>query len=293
MQHRLEQAAPLWQGAGNASSRQPQRPAESLAMNFETIKLDVTSNIATITLNRPDDANALNAQMAQELFHASVYCANDAEIRAVVITGTGRMFCAGGDLKDMHEQGEDKPAHVVRMATYLHAAITRFAHMDAPVVMAVNGTAAGGGFSLALAGDYVLAAQEAKFVSAYTASGLTPDGSSTFYLAKHVGLLRAKELLFTNRRLSAEEACAWGIVNKVVPAARLMEEAEELAANFASGPTKAYGGLKRLLLTAYSDTMETQLEKETQGISGMMRTHDGPHGLESFLDKNRPQFKGR
>ncbi|MCP4318514.1 MAG: enoyl-CoA hydratase [Hyphomicrobiales bacterium] len=262
-------------------------------MTYETIKMDITSSVATITLNRPDDANALNAQMAVELFDASVRCSNDSDIRAVLITGTGKMFCAGGDLKDMHDRGDEKPAHLVRMATNLHAAITRFAHMDAPVIMAVNGTAAGGGFSLALAGDYVLAAEEAKFVSAYTASGLTPDGSSTFHLAKHVGLLRAKELLFTNRRLTAEEACAWGMVTKVVPAARLLEEAQELAANFATGPTKAYGGLKRLLLTAYSDTMETQLEKETQGISGVMHTHDGPHGLESFLGKKKPEFKGK
>ena len=261
-------------------------------MTFETIKLEIASNVATITINRPDDANALNATMAMELMEASVRCSQDEEVRAVLITGTGTMFCAGGDLKEMHERGDDKPAHLIRMASVLHSAITRFAHMDAPVVIAVNGTAAGAGFSLALAGDYVLAAEEAKFVSAYTASGLTPDGSSTYFLAKHVGLLRAKELLFTNRRLTAAEACDWGMVNKIVPASRLMEEAQEVATNFASGPTKAYGGLKRLLLTAYSDTLETQLERETQGISGMMRTHDGPHGLESFLGKKTPEFKG-
>ncbi len=262
-------------------------------MTYETLNFDITSNIATITLDRPDAANALNAQMAEELFDAAVRCSSDADVRAVIITGTGRMFCAGGDLQDMQDRGDEKPAHLTRMATKLHAALTRFAHMDAPVIMAINGIAAGGGFSIVLAGDYVLASQDAKFVSAYTASGLTPDGSSTYHLAKHVGLLRAKELLLTNRRLSAEEACDWGMVTKVVPAERLLEEAQELAANFAAGPTKAYGGLKRLLLTAYSDTMETQLEKETQGISGIMRTHDGPHGLESFLNKEKPQFKGK
>mgnify|MGYP001811897384 CR=1 FL=1 len=262
-------------------------------MTYETLTLDISSNIATITLNRPDDANALNARMAEELFDASVRCSDPDEVRAVIITGTGRMFCAGGDLQDMHDQGDEKPAHLVRMATRLHAALTRFAHMDAPVIMAINGVAAGGGFSIVLAGDIVLASEEAKFVSAYTASGLTPDGSSTYHLAKHIGLLRAKELFLTNRRLSAQEACDWGMVTRVVPAERLMEEARELAANFASGPTRAYGGLKRMLLTAYSDTMETQLERETQGISGSMRTHDGPHGLESFLNKKKPAFKGR
>lgn len=261
-------------------------------MTYQTITFETAGNVATITLNRPDEANALNALMAEELFDVAVRCGNDSAVRAVIITATGKMFCAGGDLRDMHDQRDDKPAHLTRMATILHGAVIRFAHMDAPVIMAVNGTAAGGGFSLALSGDYVLASNKAKFISAYTASGLTPDGSSTYFLAKHVGLLRAKELLFTNRLLNAEEACSWGIVNRVVAPEELMPEAGKLAAQFAAGPTKAYGGLKKLLLTAYSDTMETQLEKETQGISGMMRTHDGPHGLESFLNKQTPVFKG-
>lgn len=261
-------------------------------MTYQTITFETADNVATITLNRPDEANALNALMAEELFDVAVRCCNDNSVRAVIITATGKMFCAGGDLREMHDQGDDKPAHLSRMATILHGAVIRFAQMDAPIIMAVNGTAAGGGFSLALAGDYVLASTKAKFVSAYTASGLTPDGSSTYFLAKHVGLLRAKELLFTNRLLTAEEACNWGIVTRVVAPEDLMPEAGKLAAQFAAGPTKAYGGLKKLLLTAYSDTMETQLEKETQGISGMMRTHDGPHGLESFLNKQTPIFKG-
>jgi 2-(1,2-epoxy-1,2-dihydrophenyl)acetyl-CoA isomerase len=261
-------------------------------MSYETLTFEIASNIATITINRPDDANALNAQMARDLHDVSVRCATDRAVRAVIVTASGQMFCAGGDLKDMQAAGDDKEAHLIRMATILHGAVTRFAHMDAPVIMAVNGTAAGGGFSLALSGDYVLAADTAKFVSAYTASALTPDGSSTYYLAKHVGLLRAKELLFTNRLLTADEACDWGIVNRVVAPEDLMPEARKLAATFATGPTKAYGGLKKLLLTAYSDTMETQLEKETQGISGMMTTHDGPHGLESFINKTKPEFRG-
>ena len=181
----------------------------------------------------------------------------------------------------------------MRMASDLHGALARFAHMDAPVIMAVNGTAAGGGFSLVLAGDYILASDKAKFVSAYSASGLTPDGSSSYFLAKHVGLLRAKELLLTNRVLTAEEACQWGMVSRVVPAVELATEARKLAETFAAGPTKAYGGIKKLLQTAYSETFETQLDRETRSISAMMRTHDGPHGLDSFLDKQAPSFKGR
>lgn len=262
-------------------------------MPYDTITFDIIDHIARITLNRPDEANALNGQMGIELFDAAVRCSTDQNVRAVVFTGTGKMFSAGGDLKDMQDHGDAKEAHLTRLATHLHGTITRFAHLDAPVIMAINGTAAGAGFSLALAGDFVIASDKAKFISAYTASGLTPDGSSTYYLAKHVGLLRAKELLLTNRLLTADEACAWGMVNRVVPADTLMEETEKLAATFAAGPTKAYGGVKRLLQTAYADPLETQLDRETRGIAGMMRTHDGPHGLDAFLNKKTPEFKGK
>ena len=261
-------------------------------MTYETLIFEVADNVATITLNRPDDANALDGKMAEELHDVSIACATNDAIRAIIVTGAGKMFCGGGDLNEFKAVADRQEAHLLKMATILHAALIRFAYMDAPVIMAVNGSAGGGGFSVALSGDYVIASQKAKFVSAYTASALTPDGSSTYFLAKHVGLLRAKELMLTNRVLSAEEALDWGIVNKVVETDELMAEATKLARHFASGPTKAYGGVKRLLNTAYSASMEKQLEQETQYISGMMRTHDAPHGLEAFLNKEKPQFKG-
>jgi 2-(1,2-epoxy-1,2-dihydrophenyl)acetyl-CoA isomerase len=210
----------------------------------------------------------------------------------VVLTGAGKMFCGGGDLKTFNSLGDDAANYVDQTATVLHHAISRFARMAAPVVMAVNGTAAGGGFSLALAGDYVIAADSAKFISAYTASGLTPDGSSTYYLAKHIGLLRAKEMILTNRLLSAEEACDWGLVSKVVPDDQLMDEAMTLARAFAAGPTKAFGIAKNLLTTAYSESLEAQLDAESRGIATTMGSRDGRHGLESFLNKKKPEFTG-
>ncbi len=265
-------------------------------MAYETLKFVIAENIATITLDRPDDANALNGKMADELLEVSVECCTNKEIRAVILTGKGKLFCGGGDLKEFNAVGDKKEAHVIKVASALHSAIVRFSNMAAPLIVAVNGTAGGGGFSLLLAGDYILASSKAKFVSAYTASGLTPDGSSTYFLAKHVGLLRAKELMFTNRVLSADEACDWGMVSRVVEPDDLddlMIEAMAMAKTFANGPTQAYGELKRLLLSAYDAPMEMQLEKETRSISGMMKTHDGPHGLEAFLNKQKPEFKGR
>ena len=262
-------------------------------MKFETLLFDVENDVATITLNRPDDANALNMQMAQDLFDVSVHCGTRADIRAVVLTGTGKLFCGGGDLNEFAKHKEDGEAHLIKIATVLHSAVVRFSYMDAPLIIAVNGTAGGGGFSLLLAGDYILAHDRVKFVSAYTASSLSPDGSSTYFLAKHIGLLRAKELMLTNRVLTADEARDWGLINKVVSSDDLMTETEALAAEFAKGATKAFGVTKRLLQTAYSASIEAQLEKESQGISGMMNTLDGPHGVESFLKKEKPTFVGK
>ena len=262
-------------------------------MSYETLTFDVADNVATITLNRPDNANALTKRMAEELFDVATICDWQPDIRAVVLTSTGKMFCAGGDLKEFDGQGEDIAAFISSTATPLHNAITRFQRMDAPLVMAVNGTAAGAGFSLALCGDYILAAREAKFVCAYTASGLSPDGSSTYFLAKHVGLLRAKELVLTNRVLTADEAMNWGMVSRVVEGDELAAEAAKLATSFATGPTKAYGASKRLLLSAYEASIETQLENETVCIASMTRTEDGRSGIHAFANKQKPAFKGK
>ncbi|MCZ6591921.1 MAG: enoyl-CoA hydratase/isomerase family protein, partial [Alphaproteobacteria bacterium] len=152
-------------------------------MSYQHIIFDVADNIGVITLNRPDDANAIHKPMVEELLDIALRCYRDRAIRAAVLTGAGRMFCGGGDLKTFNDLGDGAANYVDQTATVLHHAISRFSRMDAPLVMAVNGSAAGGGFSLALAGDYVIAADSAKFISAYTASGLTPDGSSTYYLA--------------------------------------------------------------------------------------------------------------
>ena len=262
-------------------------------MQLETITFEIKDRIGTLTMNRPDEANALNAQMAKELFEISVSCSRDKGLGALIVTANGKMFNAGGDLREFdNPPGGKQDEHLSRVASDLHNAIIRFQYMDAPVIMAINGTAAGGGFSLALSGDYILASDKAKFVSAYTASGLTPDGSSTYFLAKHVGLLRAKELFLMNRVLSAEEAQQWGFVNEVVAHDNLVLKANEIAIQLASGPTKAYGGVKRMLLSSFSSPIESQLDNETRHIVGTMDTHDGPHGLNAFLNKEKPRFTG-
>lgn len=261
--------------------------------DYTTILFDVQDNVARITLNRPEAANAINAELATEFMHAAIRCDEDPQIRAVLLTGTGRMFCAGGDLKAFAAQGDALPAHLKEVTTYLHAGISRFNRADAPLIAAVNGIAAGAGMSLVSACDLAIAAQSCRFTMAYTRAGLTPDGSSTHFLARLVGMKRALELTLTNRMLSAQEALDWGLINRVVPDDDLQTEAMALATQLARGPTLALGNSKRLLHSGWTEPLETQMELETRAIADMARTADGREGIAAFLEKRDPQFKGQ
>ena len=262
-------------------------------MPYSTILFDVNNNVARITMNRPEAANALNAEMAKDLMHAALRCSEDPEIRAVILTGSGRLFSGGGDLKSFAAQGENMPYHLKEVTTYLHAAVSRFTRMDAPLIAAVNGTAGGAGMSLCCFCDLVLAAESAKFTMAYTRVGLTPDGSSTYFLPRIVGLKRALELTLTNRMLTAQEAMEWGIVTKVVPDANLQAEADALAAQLATAATGALGFAKRLLHSGWNETLETQMELESQAIAVRAHTTDGREGIAAFLEKRAAKFAGK
>jgi 2-(1,2-epoxy-1,2-dihydrophenyl)acetyl-CoA isomerase len=262
-------------------------------MQYTTLLFDVKDHVARITMNRPEAANALNAEMGKDLMHAALRCSEDPAIRAVILTGAGRLFSGGGDLKSFAAQGDNMPYHLKEVTTYLHAAISRFTRMDPPVIAAVNGTAGGAGMSLCCFCDLVLAAESAKFTMAYTRVGLTPDGSSTYFLPRIVGLKRALELTLTNRILTAQEAMEWGIVTKVVPDASLQAEADALAAQLASAATGALGAAKRLLHSGWGETLETQMELESQVIAARARTADGREGIAAFLEKRAPKFAGK
>jgi 2-(1,2-epoxy-1,2-dihydrophenyl)acetyl-CoA isomerase len=263
------------------------------AEDYNTLEFDVRDGVAHVTLERPEAGNALNLELSQELLRAVLRCDEDPEVRAVLLAGAGDMFCVGGDLKSFSGQGEHLPHHLKEVTTYLHAAVSRMARMDPPVVAAVQGAAAGAGMSLSCACDLVLAAESARFVMAYSNAGLTPDGSSTYYLPHVVGLKRALDLTLTNRQLSAQEAMEWGIVTRVVPDEDLYEEATALASRLAAGATKALGAAKRLLHTGLTETLETQLEHETQTIADMARTADAREGIASFLEKRQAEFAGQ
>jgi 2-(1,2-epoxy-1,2-dihydrophenyl)acetyl-CoA isomerase len=262
-------------------------------VEFEKILFDVDGAVATVTFNRPDNANAMDRDLMYELLHAAIRCDEDPAIRAVIITGAGDFFSAGGDLSSFADAGDEAGMLLKEMTTYFHGAISRFSRMDAPIIAAVNGTAAGAGFSLAAACDLAVASDTAMFTSAYTAASLTPDGSSTYFVPRLVGMRRAMELMLTNRRLDASEALEWGLINQVVAPDELMPTVQGLASKLARGGTLAFGAVKRMLHESFSGTLETQMEMEARSIAGMSHTRDGREGITAFLEKRRPVYEGK
>ena len=262
-------------------------------MAYQSLTLERKDHVATITLNRPDAFNALNLALGRDLFHASIEVDEDPEVRCVVVTGTGKAFCAGGDVKDFVENLPRVGALVKELTTYLHGAVSRFCRSDKPVLMAVNGVAAGGGLSLALSGDLVVATESARFTMAYSKIAATPDGSSSYFLPRLIGLRRTMELYFTNRVLTAREAFEWGLVTRVVPDAEFRTAVTTLAREMAQGPSRAYGGAKRLFHQSTWESLETQMELEAQAIANSGRTEDFRAGVTAFAEKKSPVFHGR
>jgi len=262
-------------------------------MSYEKITMQISDGIATITLNRPEAFNALDLQLAHEFHDAIIACSEDEAVRVVVITGTGRAFCAGGDVKGFGEKIDAIGVHVKLLTTELHGAVSRMVRMPKPTITAVNGVAAGGGMSLALAGDLVLATESARFTMAYTQIGASPDGSSSFFLPRLVGVKRALELTFLNPVLSARQALEWGLVNRVFADDQFRQEVQQIARQLAQGPTQAYGRAKTLFYSSTSETLETQMEHEAQGIAASGKTLDFREGISAFVEKRQPTFQGR
>jgi len=263
-------------------------------MAYQHVKVARADGVATLTLNRPDAYNALDLALGRELFQASIELDEDPDVRCVVVTGAGKAFCAGGDVKSFVDNLGRIGVHIKELTTYLHGAISRLCRSDKPVLMAVNGVAAGGGFSLALSGDLVIAAESAKFTMAYSRIAATPDGSSSYFLPRLVGVRRALELYLTNRPLSAQEALQWGMITRVVPDAELVPAVGALARELAQGPSKAFGAAKRLFHQSTWESLETQMELEAQAIAASGHTEDFRAGVTAFADKKPvPVFRGR
>lgn len=248
--------------------------------------------IATLTLNRPDVGNSLNLEFARALLEASIRCDSDPSIRCVVMTGAGRMFCAGGDISTFSTACEAAPQMLSELAGTLHLAMSRFARMAKPLLTLVNGPAAGVGLSLALAGDIVIAARAAHFTAAYTAIGLTPDGGMSWLLPRLVGLRKAQEMILTNRRVGADEAQTLGLVTRVVDDAALTDEGRATAATLSRAAVGALGASRALLLESFGAGIETQMEKEARAIAAAGGGVESREGIAAFLAKRKPNYEG-
>jgi len=260
------------------------------------VLMDVADGYAVITLNRPRAYNAMNLALVGGLLESLIACDENPGVRAVLITGNGAAFCAGGDIREMQAH-VDSDGHaglfLKNLTVSLHGAIATMARMPKPVVTAVNGAAAGAGFSLAVAGDIVLAADTAKFTVAYSVIGLSPDGSLSHYLPRLIGPKLAFELTCSNRALSAEEARGLGIVSKVFPAAQFEASACEYVKMLSRGPTQALTRAKRLYSATFETSLETQMEQERQFLVECSHTEDFLEGIGAFLSKRAAGYQGR
>lgn len=261
-------------------------------MSYETILAEQQEGVVEITLNRPEKYNALTSQVAFDLMDAIKKAARDSTVRAVLITGAGRGFCAGQDLGETDSRDENYSfrSHLEKTYNPMAMAIRK---LEKPVIMAVNGAAAGAGLGLALAGDIRYASEKAKFVPAFIGIGLVPDTGVSYWLPRLIGPARAAELLFTNQHISAQQALDWGLVTKVCPPDELLNDARALAQQLAKSPTLAIGLTKRMLNHSLGVSFADQIDYEAylQDVTG--HSEDFGEGVTAFQEKRTPVFQGR
>ena len=257
---------------------------------YKTLKFEIKNNIAFITLDRPKAANGLNSQMAKELSCVALQCDSNVDIKVVVLTGSGRFFSAGGDIKEIAGYGVDAALKIKALADGLHRAISTLTRMKAPLIISVNGIAAGAGFSLSMIGDIVIAAESASFTMAYTKAGLSPDGSASYFLPRLIGLRKTQELMLMNRTLTAKEALDWGLITKVVSDEALIDHTEQTATSLAKGAVLGNTAIKKLLLNTFNNSLETQMEMEGRYLAECAASEDGQEGLRAFIEKRLPSF---
>jgi 2-(1,2-epoxy-1,2-dihydrophenyl)acetyl-CoA isomerase len=264
---------------------------------LNTLEIQIDGEIGTLTLNRPDRLNAMSPEMLGELPIAAAWLADRAPLRALVVTGAGHGFSAGGDVtwfkKGLDEEGYDLPSEVRRGAEVLHQAIGDFRRIPYPVVGAINGVAAGAGFSLALMCDTRIASDDAAFVCAYGRIGASPDGGMTYFLPRMLGPSKAIELMINDPMLSAEQALELGIVAEVVPAGELPDRAREKAAKLAAKAPHYVRMCKRLVSESLDHSLAEHLQYERHGIADSMATEDLREGVTAFLEQREATFTGR
>jgi 2-(1,2-epoxy-1,2-dihydrophenyl)acetyl-CoA isomerase len=249
------------------------------------------NGVALVALNRPKVYNALDEDMLNLLARQLSDLGFDRGVHAVVITGEGKVFCSGGDLRSIHDFPKGAPQGVYELATLFHQVVLEIRRMKKPVIAAINGVAAGGGLSLALACDFRVMERSATLMQAYTSHGLSVDGGASFTLPRLVGLARALEMVAFDRPIPAEQALAWGLVTEVAEDGQALAVAKDMASEFGASSLLAFGVCKKLMLDSFHTSLEAQLENERVGISRCVAHGDGEEGIRAFLEKRRPVFQ--
>jgi len=260
------------------------------------VQVDITDGVARITINRPEARNALSIPMRDALIDAVINCGQDDTVRCIVIAGAGDNFMAGGDIKNFHELTrlgkEERYNHFVRRIHASQPLLVAMREMQKPIVCVVQGAAVGFGFSLAMACDLVIAADDARFACSYIGIGTSPDGSGSYYLPQLVGVKRAMEIALLGEFVDASTAQAMGLVNRVVPRTALEEEADKIVRRLADGPTVGLGRTKRLLYAAADNSLPAQLALEAEYFAECAASDDWVEGVNAFIEKRKPRFRG-
>jgi 2-(1,2-epoxy-1,2-dihydrophenyl)acetyl-CoA isomerase len=258
-------------------------------MSSVNVRYELKDAVAIVTLDRPDKLNALTVEMRDALGTYFEQAARDSAVRAVLLQASGKVFCASGDVSNM---GEFTPTSGRDLLKLAHRMVRNLANIEKPVVAAVRGAVAGIGWSMALACDTIIASETAKFSQVFRNVGLVPDGGAIYFLTQHLGLLRAKELVYSGRRVEAAEAFSLGLVNRVVPDAELDAVAWQQAEELARGPTFALGIAKKMFKLMYQPDLESFLDAEAWAQGLALMSDDHKEGVRAFLDKRKPEFKG-
>lgn len=256
----------------------------------DTVQIRREGPVVKVTLHRPELYNAFDLHMAKEFAAHMQSLGEDDSVRGIVITGEGKAFCAGGDLKWAIAHPKGAPAALSQLAARFHQAILEIRRMAKPVIAAINGVAAGGGFSLALACDFRVMASGAQLVQGFTSRGLSIDSGGTFSLARLIGFARALEIAAFDRPIPSDQAWALGLVTKVVDDDRTVDAAVDMAQELARNSLHSYGWTKQLLTDAFSTPLEAHLERERAGVAACAAHPDGQEGLRAFVEKRKPQF---
>lgn len=258
----------------------------------ELVLVKKAEGIATVSLNRPEAFNAFNFELIDLFANYLITLASDPKIRGIIITGEGKAFCAGGDLKWALNFPDGAPAGFHELAARFHQAILEIRRMAKPVIAAINGVAAGGGFSLALACDFRVMAESAIMRQAYTSNGLCIDGGGSFTLPRLVGIARAMEIMAFDRPITAAQALSWGLVTRVVPDGTALQESTQMALDLAKGSLHSFGWSKKLVTDAFNTSFETHIERERRGLQVCAAHPEGKQGLTAFAEKRKPDFPG-